>query len=132
MKLHAILWAGVTLYFGAIALIYLAVGGEAVGVTLLALAGALGGLIGGWTWGRSRRRATLLPDDRPDADAPDETGIVGVFPSASLRPLALAFGASAGVLGVVLGSWMTIAGVAIVASQVALLTRDADPGMVDE
>ena len=42
--------------------------------------------------------------------------------SASLRPLAPAFGASAAVLGVVLGSWMTIAGVAILASQVALLT----------
>ena len=58
--------------------------------------------------------------------------MVGIYPSASLRPLALAFGASAAVLGVALGSWMTIAGVAIVASQVALLTRDADPGPVDE
>jgi hypothetical protein len=30
------------------------------------------------------------------------------------------------VLGVVLGSWMLLAGVAITLSQVALLTRDAD------
>ena len=132
MKLQAILWGGVALYFGAITLIYNAVGGEAVGVTLLALAGALGGLIGGWAWGRYRRDPTPRPEDRADGDAPDETGVVGIYPSASLRPLALAFGASAAVLGVALGSWMTIAGVAIVASQVALLTRDADPGPVDE
>ncbi len=132
MKLQAILWGGVALYFGAITLIYNAVGGEAVGVTLLALAGALGGLIGGWAWGRYRRDPTPRPEDRTDGDAPDETGVVGIYPSASLRPLALAFGASAAVLGVALGSWMTIAGVAIVASQVALLTRDADPGPVDE
>jgi hypothetical protein len=33
---------------------------------------------------------------------------------------------SAVALGVVVGSWMVIAGAAIVASQVALLVRDAD------
>ena len=132
MKLQAILWGGVALYFGAMTLIYRVVGGEAVGLTLLALAGALGGLIGGWAWGRYRRDPTPRPEDRADGDASDETGVVGIYPSASLRPLALAFGATATALGVVLGSWMTIAGVAIVASQVALLTRDADPGPVDE
>ena len=128
MKLQALLWAGVALYFGAITVLYLAVGGEAAGVTLLLLAGALGGLIGGWAWGQHRRDPTTRPPDRPDADAPDESGVVGVYPSASLRPLAVAAGMSAIVLGIALGSWMTIAGVAIVASQVALLTRDADPG----
>ena len=64
--------------------------------------------------------------DRTDADAVDEVGVVGVYPTASLRPLALGVGITAAVLGVVLGSWMLLAGVAIVASQVALLVRDAD------
>ena len=61
-----------------------------------------------------------------DADAADEIGVVGVYPTASLRPLALAVGMTATVLGIVVGSWMVIAGAAIVASQVALLVRDAD------
>jgi hypothetical protein len=40
--------------------------------------------------------------------------------------VAVAVGMTGIALGVVLGSWMTMAGVALVASQVALLTRDAD------
>jgi type IV secretory pathway TrbD component len=52
--------------------------------------------------------------------------VVGVYPTASLRPLALATGMTAAALGVAVGSWMVIAGVAVIASQVALLVRDAD------
>ena len=77
-----------------------------------------------WDWRRRNPRAHPRPQDRVDADARDETGIVGVFPTASLRPLALGVGITATALGVVLGSWMSIAGVGIIASQVALL----DPG----
>jgi Cytochrome c oxidase subunit IV len=132
VKLQALLWVGVAVYFGVIAALYVAVGGEAAGITLLLLAGALGGLIGGWAWARHRRDPTVAPADRPDADMDDETGVVGIYPSASLRPLALGTGMGLIALGVAVGSWMTIAGVAIVASQVALLTRDADPGRRDE
>ena len=67
--------------------------------------------------GAWRRHA--IPVRRP-------TRVVGVYPTASLRPLALAAGMTAVVLGVTLGSWMLIAGLAIVVSQVALLVRDAD------
>ena len=47
------------------------------------------------------RRTVSTPTPR------DETGVVGVYPTASLRPLALAVGITAAALGVVLGSWMT-------------------------
>lgn len=119
------LWTGVVVHFGAVGVIYFAVGGEPAGIALLLLAAGLGGLVAGWTWGWHRRHGAR-PEDRTDGDAHDAAGIVGVYPNVSLRPLAMAVGASAAVLGVVLGSWMTIAGVAIVASQAALLTRDAD------
>ena len=79
-----------------------------------------------WDW---RRRNPTPTRGRRTASTPtprDETGIVGVYPTASLRPLALGVGITATALGVVLGSWMSIAGVGIIASQVALLTRDAD------
>jgi hypothetical protein len=49
-----------------------------------------------------------------------------VFASASLRPLALGVGMTGIVLGVVIGVWMLLVGIAIVASQVALLVRDVD------
>jgi cytochrome c oxidase subunit 1 len=120
------LWAGVAVYFAVIGAIYIAVEGDPAGISLLLLATGLGGLVAGWLWDFRRRHPEPRPQDRLDADASDETGVVGIYPTASVRPLALATGMSAIALGVALGSWMTIAGLAIVASQVALLVRDAD------
>ncbi len=121
-----LLWAGVGVFFVVIGALYWLVDGDPAGASLLLMATALGGLCAGWIWDWRRHHAHPRPEDRVDADAADETGVVGVYPTASLRPLALAVGITATVLGVVLGSWMLLAGVAIVASQVALLVRDAD------
>lgn len=125
MRVEAILWTGVTLYFVVIGVIYLLVGGDTTGVSLLLMATGLGGLVAGWTWDWSRTHDDRV-EDRADVDASDLTGIVGVYPTASLRPLALAIGTTAMVLGIPLGSWMSMIGLAIVASQVLLLTRDTD------
>jgi hypothetical protein len=125
MRLETILWSGVAVYFAAIAGIYFVVGGEPVGVSVLLAAAALGGLIAGWSWDWHRRHGER-PEDRVDADAGDEVGVVGVFPTESLRPVALAVGFTALLAGVPLGSWMSMAGLAIVASQVLLLVRDLD------
>jgi Cytochrome c oxidase subunit IV len=125
MRLEATLWTAVAVYFIVIAAIYAAVGGEAAGGALLTIAVAVGGLVAGWSW-RYRRSTGDRPSDRTDADIADDAGVVGELPAASLRPLGLAVGMSAIALGVPLGVWMILAGVAIVASQVALLVRDAD------
>jgi hypothetical protein len=126
MRLETILWAGVTVFYVVVGAIYWLVGGDPAGASLLLMATALGGLVAGWMWDWRRRNPRPRPSDRVDGDARDEVGVVGVFPTASLRPLALGIGMTGIALGIVLGSWMTFAGVAIVASQVALLTRDAD------
>lgn len=121
-----ILWTGVAVFYTVIGVLYWLVGGDPAGAALLLMATGLGGLVAGWMWDWRRRNPHPRPQDRVDADARDETGVVGVYPSASLRPLALGLGITATCLGVVLGSWMSIVGVGIIASQVALLTRDAD------
>ena len=126
MKTELTLWAGVTVHFIAFGVLYAVVGDDPAGAALLLLAAGLGGLVALWTWNWRRHHRVSRPEDRPDADPADETGVVGVYPTASLRPLALAAGMTAVVLGVTLGSWMLIAGLAIVVSQVALLVRDAD------
>jgi hypothetical protein len=126
VKLELTLWAGVTVHFIGFGILYALVGDDPAGASLLLLATGLGALVALWTWNWRRRHPEPRPEDRPDADAADETGVVGVYPAASLRPLALAVGITAVVLGVTLGSWMLIAGVGIVMSQVALLVRDAD------
>lgn len=125
MKLEAILWTSVTVFYIVIGVIYALVGGDPAGVSVLLAGSGLGGLVAGWTWDWGRRHGQRV-EDRADVDASDLTGIVGVYPTASLRPLALALGLTATVLGIPLGSWMSMIGVAIVASQVLLLTRDSD------
>jgi len=128
VKLEMILWSGVTVHFLAFGIFYAIVGDDPAGATLLLLAAGLGALVVYWTWAWRRKHpgAHPRPEDRDDADVADEAGVVGVFPTASLRPLAIALGMTGAALGVALGSWMTIGGLAIVASQVALLVRDAD------
>ena len=121
-----ILWSGVTVHFLAFGIFYAIVGDDPAGTSLLLLAAGLGALVAWWTWHWRRKHPQPRPEDRGDADVADEPGVVGVFPTASLRPLAIAVGMTGAVLGVVLGSWMTIGGLAIVVSQAALLVRDAD------
>jgi hypothetical protein len=125
MRLETLLWAGVTLYFAVIGVIYLFVSDDPVGVSILLSATGLGGIIAGWSWDWGRRHGERI-EDRAEADASDATGIVGVYPTESLRPVALALGATALLLGIPLGSWLSMIGIAIIASQLMLLVRDLD------
>lgn len=125
MRTETILWTGVTLYYVVIGLIYMLVSVDPIGASLLLFATGFGGLMAGWTWDWGRRHGERI-EDRGDADASDATGIVGVYPTESLRPVALAVGSTALVLGIPLGSWLSMIGFAIVASQVMLLVRDLD------
>jgi hypothetical protein len=126
VRLELILWVGVTVHFAWIGVFYAFIGDDPAGAALLIIGAGLGGLVAGWTWSWRRRHRQPRPEDLLDTDAADAMGVVGVYPTASLRPLALAVGMTTTVLGIPLGSWMVIAGVAITASQVALLVRDAD------
>ena len=128
MRTELVIWTLVIVFYTVIGALYWIVGGDPAGASMLLFGTFLGGLVAGWIWDWRRRNPRAHPRgaDRVDADADDEAGVVGVFPTASLRPLALGVGITAAVLGVVLGSWMLLAGIGIIASQVALLTRDAD------
>lgn len=119
------MWSGVVVFYTVIGVLYALVGGDPAGVTVLLMATGLGGLIAGWTWDWGRRHGERVEDD-PDADAADSTGVVGIYPTESLRPVALAVGATALLAGIPLGSWLSMVGLAIVTSQVMLLVRDLD------
>ncbi|MFV0259760.1 MAG: cytochrome c oxidase subunit 4 [Acidimicrobiales bacterium] len=125
MKLSALLWAGITGYYIVLGLIYLAVSGDAAGTALLLLGAGFGGLVAGWLWRWTEVHAVSAAD-RLSADMADESGTLVTVSSASLRPLGIGVGMSAMILGVVLGSWMVLGGLAITASQVALLVWDTD------
>ena len=125
MNLSRRIWLGGVVHFVFFTVVYAIVTDESAGLTLFAAGIVFAGLVAGWTWLWWRRHGDL-PADLPDADAADAVGPVGVFAAASLRPLALGVGMTGIVLGVVIGVWMTLVGLAIVASQVALLVRDTD------
>lgn len=125
MKLSRLIWIGGAVHFAFFTVVYAIVADDAAGLTLFAAGIAFAGLVAGATWVWWRRHGDLA-SDRADADASEESGPVGVFAAASLRPLALGAGMTGIVLGVVIGVWMTLVGLAIVASQVALLVRDTD------
>jgi hypothetical protein len=125
VNLTRLIWIGGVVHFAFFAVVYAMVADESAGVTLFAAGIAFAGLVAGWTWVWWRRHGDLA-SDRADADTSDEAGPIGVFTAASLRPLALGVGMTGIALGVVIGVWMTLVGLAIVASQVALLVRDVD------
>lgn len=125
MKLSRLIWIGGVVHFAFFTVVYAIVADDAAGLTLFAAGIAFAGLVAAATWVWWRRHGDLA-SDRADADASEESGPVGVFAAASLRPLALGAGMTGIVLGVVIGVWMTLVGLAIVASQVALLVRDTD------
>lgn len=126
MRLALAIWLAGVVHFGAFAVIYAIAADDAAGEVLLLAGVAFAALGAGWTWAWYRRHHDQLPSDRADADMSEGAGPVGVFPAASLRPLALGVGMTGVVLGIVVGVWMTLVGLAIVASQVALLVRDVD------
>ncbi len=125
MKIEMLLWTGVTVFYLVIGTIYTAISGDPVGSSILLIASGFGGIMAGWTWDWGRRHGPR-PEDRPDATVADALGPVGVYPTASLRPFALAVGATALAAGVPLGSWMSMVGLGIIMSQVFLLVRDLD------
>ena len=128
MRNSALLWTAVSIYFAALGAIYLALSQEFAGATLLLLGSLFGGLVAGWLLRSNhlRRDEPIPVSDRADADISDGAGVIGVYPTASLRPLVIGVAMTGALLGVVVGLWMTYASIAILGSQVTLLTRDAD------
>jgi hypothetical protein len=124
VRIEAILWSATALYFALIGALYLVLSGDPAGATILLVGAPFGGLIAGWLWHSTTRIS--IAADRGDSDAADETGVVGSYTTDSIRPLALAVGFVAAWLGLVIGLWLTGTALALMASQAALIVRDAD------
>ncbi len=125
MRVETWLWTGVMVFYLVIGALYTAISDDPVGSSILLIASGFGGLMAGWTWEWGRRHGPR-PEDLPDATTADALGPVGVYPTASLRPFALAIGVPALAAGISLGSWMSMGGIAIIMSQVFLLVHDLD------
>ena len=118
MKASWRLFAGLAVFYAMMAVIYYAVGGEALGITAISLSAGLAGLIGFYVW-FSDKRIGLLPQDNLDAEIADGAGELGFYSPHSWWPLAVASSMIAAGLGLIVGWWLTI--IAIAALVVTIL-----------
>jgi Cytochrome c oxidase subunit IV len=109
VKVEAYFFLGVTAFFVVIGGIYAFTAYEDAGTTMLIACALLGLLAGGYLLLISRRIAPR-PEDRPDATIADGAGARTEFPTASIWPFALAFGATALATGFVFGVWVIVLG----------------------
>ena len=77
MKTGYWLFNGLAVFYALITVIYWLVGGEAVGITAIALSGGLAGLIGFYLWFTNKRLGNVLPEDNVTAEISDSAGELG-------------------------------------------------------
>ena len=63
MKAGWRLFVGLSIFYAIVAVIYYLVGGEAVGITAIALSSGLAGMIGFYLWFTAKRLGNVLPED---------------------------------------------------------------------
>jgi hypothetical protein len=107
MKASYRLFIGLSLFYAVMAVIYYAVGGEAVGITCISLSSGLAGIVGFYIWFNNKRMG-MLPQDSQSAEIADGAGELGFYSPHSWWPLPVALSACAAGLGLLLGWWLTL------------------------
>lgn len=111
MKAGWRLFVGLALFYLIMTVIYWQVGGEAVGITAIALSAGLSIIIGFYFWFTDRRSGGLLPEDNLDGEIADAAGEIGFFSPHSWWPLPVALSLCVTFLGLVIGWWLVMIGV---------------------
>jgi len=109
MKVEGLLFAGVAVFFAGVDVIYWYTSHDPTGTTALALAVALGFLVGFYLF-ITGRRTGMRPEDRPNADISEAAGEFGFFSPHSWWPLFTAGAVAVVGLGIVFAWWLAIVG----------------------
>ena len=125
MKIEALILLVVGVFFAVIAAIYWFTAYEDGGTMMLIGSFALGMLPGGYYLWWSRRMKPR-PEDLHEATIEDGQGIIDAFPSSSIWPFGLGFFLT--ILGIALGFWLIVPGVAIVVSSLIGVTAESRRG----
>ena len=129
MKAGYKLFGFLTVFYAVVDVVYWWVGGEPLGITAIALSGALALTIGFYFW-TTEKRLGQQPSDNSEGEIADLAGELGFFSPHSWWPLPLALSICAAGLGLVLGWWLTVIGVgALVVSIVGFTTEYEKPGL---
>ncbi|MEY3755745.1 MAG: hypothetical protein RL356_17, partial [Actinomycetota bacterium] len=88
--------------------IYWQVGGEAVGITAIALSAGLALIIGFYLWFTDRRSGGVLPEDNQQGEIADSAGELGFFSPHSWWPLPVGLSIAAIGTGIIIGWWLVL------------------------
>ncbi len=114
MKVEALLFGGVALFFAGCASLYGAWSREPAGTAVLIVAFGMAALVSFFCAVQYKRRGRR-PQDRRDAEVVDAAGPLEFFPPHSPWPVVTALGFSVACLGVVYGLWLFLIGVGVLA-----------------
>ena len=108
MNTSWILFVGLSIFYAILTVVYWQLGGEAVGITAIALSAGLALIVGFYLWFTDRRLGNLLPEDNQQGEIADSAGEIGFFSPHSWWPLPVALSASALALGLIIGWWLVL------------------------
>jgi Cytochrome c oxidase subunit IV len=109
VKVEGYLFAFIALFLAPIDVVYWFTSHDPTGTTAMALAVALGALVGSYLL-VTAHRMDARPEDLPNAEIADGAGEMGFFSPYSWAPLWCAMSAAAIFAGVVFGWWLTFLG----------------------
>jgi hypothetical protein len=122
------LFGGLSVFYVLMTVIYYLVGGEAVGITGMALSACLAGMVGFYVWFTQKRIGVALPSDNLEAEIADDAGELGFYSPHSWWPLPVALSATAMSLGLIIGWWMVLIALgALVMSIIGMVTEYEKP-----
>lgn len=114
MKVEAIYFTGVALFFAVTSAIYIPwSGAEPAGSAALVVSFLMSSLVAFFLWTQYYRRGTR-PEDRHEGKIAERAGPLDFFPPHSIWPVVSALGFTLLALGVVFGLWLFLIGFAVV------------------
>ena len=127
------LFSSLSVFYVIMAIVYYAIGGEAVGITGMILAACLAGMVGFYIWFTQKRIGVAIPSDNDDGEIADDAGEMGFYSPHSWWPLPVALSATAMGLGLIIGWWLTLISLgALVISIIGMVTEYEKPSLLSD
>jgi hypothetical protein len=121
VKVEGYLFGFLALFFIPVTAVYWVLSEDWTGTTCLVLTFFLAAMVAYYLM-FTARRMEARPEDRPDAEIAEGAGEVGFFPPHSWWPIVLAAGAITTFIGLIIGLFLALIGVGIVAMGVLGMT----------
>ncbi|MGW4914048.1 cytochrome c oxidase subunit 4 [Streptomyces sp. NPDC004270] len=132
MKVEALLFGGVAVFFGGTAALYgVWSGADPAGTAALIVAFGMAALVSFFCATQYVRHGPR-PQDRTNAEVADSAGPLEFFPPHSPWPIVTAFGFAVAAVGVVFGLWLFLIGLGVLARGVAGLVFQYVNRVVDQ